>query len=257
MTGPTLDEVRAAGQPPTVLARLNDEHWAGRLYMRKVSPAATWVFARLGWSPNAVTVAFIICGIAAGVVTAVGGLASAVGAAVLVQFYLLLDCADGELARWSGRFSAAGIFLDRMGHYFCEAALLVGLGFRAEGSFSLSSRWITSGLAAALLATLLKAESDGVIVARAKSGLEASHGDGALDPRGRGLASARRLASVLRLHRITQAVELSLLILAAAIADAARGGLLATRVLLLACLVVSGLMVIAHLVAIVASRRLS
>ena len=53
MPGPTLNEVRAKGQPPEVLARLNDEHWFGRLYMRKLSPYATVVFARLGWSPNA------------------------------------------------------------------------------------------------------------------------------------------------------------------------------------------------------------
>ncbi len=61
---------------------------------------------------------------------------------------------------------------------------------------------------------------------------------------------------MLGVHRITQAVELSLLILLAAIADQLRGGLTATRVLLLACLAVSALMVVAHLVAIVASRRL-
>jgi len=30
MSGPTLAEVRAKGQPPEVLARLNDEHWFGR-----------------------------------------------------------------------------------------------------------------------------------------------------------------------------------------------------------------------------------
>ena len=58
------------------------------------------------------------------------------------------------------------------------------------------------------------------------------------------------------LFRSTHAVELSLLVLLAAIADQVRGGLLATRVLLVACLVVSALMVIAHLAAIVASRRL-
>ena len=51
---------------PTVLARLNDEHWFGRLYMRRLSPYATWMFARLGWSPNAVTVCFMVCGVAAG-----------------------------------------------------------------------------------------------------------------------------------------------------------------------------------------------
>ena len=68
MSGPTLAELRAGGQPSAVIDRLNDEHWAGRLYMRRFSPWATWVFARLGWSPNAVTVAFIVCGVAAGVV---------------------------------------------------------------------------------------------------------------------------------------------------------------------------------------------
>ena len=72
MSGPSLADVRATGQPPQVLARLNDEHWAGRLYMRRVSPYATVAFARLGWSPNAVTVAFMVSGVAAGVVAAVG-----------------------------------------------------------------------------------------------------------------------------------------------------------------------------------------
>jgi hypothetical protein len=69
-------------------------------------------------------------------------------------------------------------------------------------------------------------------------------------------ALARRLAAGLRLHRIIQAVELSVLILIAAIVDAAAGGLAATRVLTIGCLVIAALMVVAHLVAIVASRRL-
>ena len=67
---------------------------------------------------------------------------------------------------------------------------------------------------------------------------------------------ARRLASALRVHRIIQAVELSVLILLAAIADAALGNLTATRVLTVAALAVGVLMTVAHLVAIVASRRL-
>ena len=61
---------------------------------------------------------------------------------------------------------------------------------------------------------------------------------------------------MLRIHRITQAVELSVLILLAAIVDSIRGGLTATRVLMLACLAVAALMVVAHLVAVMASRRL-
>jgi phosphatidylglycerophosphate synthase len=256
MSGPSLAELREKGQPQWVLDRVNDEHWLGRLYGRKLSPYATWVFARLGWSPNAVTVAFIVCGIAAGVVIAFGGLATAIAGAVLVQLYLIFDCSDGELARWTGRKSAGGVYLDLIGHYLGESALLVGLGFRAQGHLTAAGDYVTAGLAAALLAMLVKAETDNVIVARAKSGLPIAHDDEALAPTRAGLARARKLASVLRIHRITQAVELSILVLIAAIIDSARGGLAATRILLLGCLVVAGLMVLAHLVATMASRRL-
>jgi phosphatidylglycerophosphate synthase len=256
MSGPSLAEVKATGQPPEVISRLNDEHWAGRLYMRRVSPRATWIFARLGWSPNAVTTGFIACGVAAGVVAALGGLASAVGAALLIQAYLLLDCADGELARWRGQTSVTGVYLDGIGHYLGETALLAGLGIRAQGHLAWAGGYVSAGLAAGLLAALVKAETDNVIVARAKCGLGGSHDAAALTPRSGGLALARRLAAAFRMHRVIQAVELSALILIAAVIDAAHGGLTATRVLVVACLVIAGVMVVAHLVAIIASRRL-
>ncbi len=256
MSGPSVADVRATGQPPQVLARLNDEHWAGRLYMRRVSPYATVAFARLGWSPNAVTVAFIISGVAAGVVAAIPGLAAAVGVVLLIQLYLLFDCSDGELARYTGRISATGVYLDRMGHYIAEAVLLAGLGVRAQGHFALAGGYVSAGLAAAVCATLIKAETDSITVARASAGLTETHDDQALAPRSQGLALARRLAAALRVNRIIQAVELSFLILVAAIADAVTGSLTATRVLDVAALAVGVLMAIAHLVAIVASRRL-
>jgi phosphatidylglycerophosphate synthase len=256
MTRAVLDEVRAAGQPPDVLARLNDEHWMGRLYMRRVSPYATLAFARMGWTPNMVTVAFMLAGVLAGLLTAVPGLAAAFGVFVLIQLYLLFDCSDGELARYTRRFSPAGIYLDRMGHYVGEALLLAGLGVRAQGSLRLSGGYVTAGLVAALAATLIKAETDLVAVARAGSGLAGKHDDAALVPRSSGLAVARRLASALKVHRMIQAIELSALILVAAIADAATGTLAATRVLTIVALIVGVLIAVAHLVAIMASSRL-
>jgi phosphatidylglycerophosphate synthase len=225
--------------------------------MRKISPGATWVLARMGWSPNAVTLAFIVCGVAAGVVIALGGLATAIVGAVLVQLALLFDCSDGELARLTKRTSAGGIYLDRVGHYLCESAMLIGLGLRAQGHLTTSGRYVTAGLFAAVLAVLVKAETDNVVIARAVQGLPPSHENEALQPRGTGLAMVRRAASVLKIHRIIQQIELSVLVLLAAIADQIRGGLLATRVLLIGCLLVAALMVVAHLAAILASRRLS
>jgi phosphatidylglycerophosphate synthase len=257
MPRPTLGEVKAEGQPRWVVDRVNDEHLFGRLYMRKLSPRVTWLLARLGWSPNAVTLAFIACGVAGGVVIAFGGLATALIAAVLVQLALLFDCSDGELARLTKRSSAGGIYLDRVGHYLCEAAMLTGLGFRAQGHLTTSGTYVTAGLAAALLAMLVKAETDNVIVARSVHGLSTGHDNEALQPRGSGLAVVRRAASLLKVHRIIQQIELSVLVVLAAIADTIRGDLLATRVLLVACLIVAALMVVAHLLAIMASRRLA
>jgi pantothenate synthetase len=104
--------------------------------------------------------------------------------------------------------------------------------------------------------TLIKAETDGVVVARASAGLAASHENEALAPRSQGLALARRLASVLKVHRAIQAAELSALILITAIIDVGLGSLAATRVLVITALVIGLVIAAAHLVAIVASRRL-
>src|SRR6266536_4616193 len=257
MSGPSLAELRAVGQPESVTARRNEEHWAGRYYMRRLSPYGTWLFARLGWSPNGVTWLMIVIGVAAGVVLAVPGFGAAVGAALLIQLYLLLDCSDGELARWSSRTSVTGIYLDRIGHYLAEAVLLAGLGVRAQGHFTLAGGYVSAGLAAAVCAILIKAETDNVTVARAKAGLPglatqdgavragadapgaagagvagsaaaagvagsaAGAVDAAAEPVSASLARARRLTAALRLHRMIQAVELSLLAVVAAVIDAA------------------------------------
>ncbi|ROO90065.1 CDP-alcohol phosphatidyltransferase-like enzyme [Actinocorallia herbida] len=226
----SLKEIREKGQPPGLKERRNEEHWAGRLYARSVSPYLTWLLLRMGLSPNQMTYLMILCGIGAGVVFGVGtGIASAVVGVVLVQLYLVLDCSDGEAARVTGRTSITGVFLDRLGHYFSEVSILIGLGFRAQAQagwiFAEGGWWVTLGVAAALGAALIKAETDNVVVARAKAGLPADPegGDRALRPTSTWLALARQAASLLKFHRIIGAIELSLLILVAAILDKVLG----------------------------------
>ncbi|GAB3652465.1 CDP-alcohol phosphatidyltransferase family protein [Actinocorallia lasiicapitis] len=280
----TLAEIRSEGQPPGLKERRNEEHWAGRLYGRSVSPYLTWVALRVGMSPNQLTYLMILSGIGAGVVFSLGtGLVSAIVGALLVQLYLILDCSDGEVARVTGKTSIIGVFLDRIGHYMSEVAILIGLGFRAQGAWE-SGGWVELGLVAALGAALIKAETDNVVVARAKSGLPADPegGDRALRPTSTGLALARQLASMLKFHRIIGAVELSLLIVVAAVADKildltpsrtvemhyldmpSSGSELVssgddwtvTRGLMVAVAAVAVLQTVLHLVSIVASRRL-
>ena len=114
-------ELRAVAQPADVVGRSSGEHWAGRLYGRRVSIHITRAAPRLGLSPNAVTAVLIVVGLGGAAVLAVGGLWPAIVGVVLVQLYLVLDCVDGEVARWTGQTSVKGIYLDRLGHYLVEA----------------------------------------------------------------------------------------------------------------------------------------
>jgi phosphatidylglycerophosphate synthase len=254
-------DIRRYGQPPGLKDRRNEEHWAGRLYMRSLSPYFGWVFLRLGLSPNQLTYLMMLSGVVAGAVVSLPAnhLGTALGGAVLIQLYLLLDCVDGEVARYLRQTSVAGVYLDRIGHYLSEVSLLVGLGFMAQNGWE-NGGWVELGLLAALGAALIKAETDNVVVARAKSGLPAdpAGGDRALRPRSTKIALARQAASMLRLHRIIGAVELSLLILAAAALDTVLGNddPVAVRVLTVAVAAVAVLQTLLHLVSILASRRL-
>jgi len=256
MSTPTLDELRTVVQPPEKMQRRSGEHWAGLLYMRWISLRVTRRLVGSPISANGYTYLMIVAGIGAGAALLAPGLAGAVLGALLIQIYLLLDCVDGELARWRRQTSITGVYLDRVGHYLCEAAFLVGLGFRAAHLHA--DTWTALGFTAALAVILVKSETDLVDVARARSGLPAVE-DAAAVPRSSGAARARRLASALKVHRLIGGVEASLLVLAAGIADAAAGGasgLFYTRlaVALLAAIAVA--MVLLHFASIIMSSRL-
>jgi hypothetical protein len=117
--------------------------------------------------------------------------------------------------------------------------------------------WYTVlGFAAALGAILIKAETDLVDVARAKGGLPVATEASVGQFRSGLLGLARRVVGATKFHRIMQPIELSLLALVAAVIDLVTGDLVATRVLVVACVVAAGLQTVLHLVSILASRRL-
>jgi phosphatidylglycerophosphate synthase len=254
---PTVAELRTATQPASIFARNSGEHWAGRLYMRRVSPYCTRLLLPTGVSPNGATWLMIVVGVAAAGVLTLPGLAPAIGAVLLIQVQLLLDCSDGELARWKGVSSPVGIYLDRIGHYATETALPIALGIRADGGWDSIGGWTTLGLAAAVLQLLVKAETALVHVARAESGkpLVEDRREVAA-PRRSGLARLRGLAGYLPFYRAFVAMEATLLALAAAIYDSASGTLDGTRTLVLALIAVGAVTAAGHLVAILSSSRL-
>lgn len=255
MSGPSVAELRQVAQPPGHLERRNGEHWAGVLYMRRLSIYVTWAMTKTPVTPDQLTWVMTVAGVAAGFVLALPGLWAAVLAALLIQVYLLLDCSDGELARWTGKTSLAGVYLDRVGAYFAEAAVLAGLGWRA--SEVLPDWYTVLGFAGALGAILIKAESDLVEVARAKGGLGAATEAAAVQFRSGLLGLGRRILAATQFHRIMQPIELSLLAVVTAIIDAVVGVPTATRVLVVACAIAAAVQVVLHLISIMASRRLA
>jgi phosphatidylglycerophosphate synthase len=242
---PTIAELRAATQPASIFARNSGEHWAGKLYMRRLSPYVTRLLVRTPISANAVTWLMIVVGLAAAGVLALPGLLPAVGAVVLIQLQLLLDCSDGEVARWRGQSSVVGVYLDRIGHWVTEAALPIALGVRADGD-----EYVVLGLVAAVLVLLIRAESATVIVARAEAGLPPAPDTRAVAaPRASGLRRVRRALGYVPFFRAFVAVEATLLALVAQIA-----GL--TEEWVVALVVICAITAIGHLVAIVTSARL-
>lgn len=241
---PSIAELRAATQPPEIFARNSGEHWAGRLYIRRLSPYATRLFVRAGFSPNAVTWLFIAAGVAAAAVLAIDdlGIAGVIASVLLIQLQILLDCSDGEVARWQNRFSAKGVYLDRIGHYVTEAGLPIALGIRADE--------VTLGLVVAVLVLLIKSETALVHVARAESGQPPPPDTAdAAAPRAGVLRGLRRALRAIPFYRAFVAMEFTLLALVAELLDE-------TDTLLVVLVPVAAITALGHLVAILTSDRL-
>jgi phosphatidylglycerophosphate synthase len=257
LSAPSIAELRAVTQPESLLARPGAEHWAGRLYMRRLSPYVTRLLLATPLSPNAVTALMIPVGLLAALSLSFSGLVPAIGAVLLVQVQLLLDCCDGEVARWRQKFSPAGIYLDQVAHYSTEAALPAALGVRADGGWDSIGGWTAVGLAVSVLILLLKSETHLVQVARARSAQPiAERAPDPTAPESPGRLRLRHGVRLLPFVRPFQAVEATLLALAAAVADAVAGGLVGSRALLLVLVGAGLIAVCGHLLAVLASDRL-
>src|SRR3954469_22570296 len=195
MSKPSISELRAATQPSSIFERNSGEHWEGRIFMRRWSPYLTRLLIRTPITPNGVTWLMILAGVLAAGALTVPGVGWAVVAFLLIQLQLLLDCSDGEVARWRGVSSPKGIYLDRIAHYVTEAALPIALGVRADGGWDSLGTYTALGLVIAVLVLLIKAETALVFVARAESGRPpAADTVEVAAPRSGALRTARRAA---------------------------------------------------------------
>lgn len=256
---PSIAQLREITQPPAVRGRRTAEHWTGDLYMRDLSPYVTRVLLPTGISANGVTWLMIASGWLAAVALLLVGVLGAVLAVIGTQLQMMWDAADGEVARWRGTSSPMGVFLDKVGHYTVETLIALALGVRAAGGIGGIRHhlgWVTLGALLAWLLCLNKALNDMVHAARAAADLERLPDTAQVStPRSGVLARLRGAARFVPFHRIYHSIELTIIILVAAVIDAVAGDLDGTRVLLAVVVPLALLSVVGHFLAIVTSNR--
>ena len=107
-----------------------DDGFYSTFVVRRLSRRLTPLALRWGLRPNQVTVASLLIGLTAAASFAAGGRVGLVAGALLLQLSLVVDCVDGEVARYTRAFTSLGAWLDastdRVKEYACYAGLAIG-----------------------------------------------------------------------------------------------------------------------------------
>lgn len=92
----------------------NDEWWSSFV----TSPLAiviNWFVVDIKWlTPNLITLFSLITALVASVLIVVGGEINFIAAAILINFAHILDCMDGQMAKYRGVSSRFGNFFDKV-----------------------------------------------------------------------------------------------------------------------------------------------
>ncbi|MGB8022233.1 MAG: DUF5941 domain-containing protein [Candidatus Nanopelagicales bacterium] len=127
-----LAELDGMDQARVLLERANrpDDGFYSTFVLRRASKPVTATALRLGLSPNQISLFSLAVGLCAAACFAVGSWPALLAGAVLMQASLIIDCVDGEVARFTRSFSDLGAWLDaatdRVKEYAAYAGLAAG-----------------------------------------------------------------------------------------------------------------------------------
>lgn len=252
---PSIATIREIGQPHAIRSRATAEHWSADLYWRRISPYLTQTFIRWGLSADAVTVGVIFVGWLAVLSLLIPSIAGPLLAAIFAQLQMLVDASDGEVARVRGTSGPRGVFLDKIAHYTTEGGVPIALGAMLAWTMD-SALPLALGALLGFMVLLNKSFNDAVHVSRSKVGMPTvADSTEARAINNSVLGLARKAFNLVPLHRVYHSVELTQLILVAAIVQA----IIDQPVmwwLLIGLTAVTPLILAGHLVAILASSKL-
>lgn len=101
-------------------------------FLRKFSKILTWVAVKVGATPNQVTLLSFAIGLYSAYSFSRGTFLSILLGAFLLQLSIIVDCVDGELARYTRKFSKLGAWLDAVTDRVKEYLVFLGLAYGAS-----------------------------------------------------------------------------------------------------------------------------
>ena len=102
--------------------------------LRKFSKLFTWAAVRLKMTPNQVTLISFAIGLFSAYEFSRGTFWTIFAGAILLQLSIIIDCVDGELARYTRQFSALGAWLDAITDRIKEYLVFFALAYGAAKS---------------------------------------------------------------------------------------------------------------------------
>lgn len=101
-------------------------------FLRKFSKILTWAAVKVGATPNQVTLLSFAIGLYSAYSFSRGTFLSVLLGAFLLQLSIIVDCVDGELARYTRKFSKLGAWLDAVTDRVKEYLVFLGLAYGAS-----------------------------------------------------------------------------------------------------------------------------
>jgi len=120
------------GDVRTKRALRADDGFYSTFVLRKLSRKVSMLAVKRGWTPNQITVTSLILALVVSGFFATGWWPLMIVGAIGVQASIIIDCADGEVARFTGVSSQFGAWLDAATDRIKEYALYAGLAFGAS-----------------------------------------------------------------------------------------------------------------------------
>lgn len=114
------------------MANRSNDGFFSVFFLRKFSKLLTWLAVKVHATPNQVTLLSFAIGLYSAYLFSRGTFVTILSGAILLQLSIIVDCVDGELARYTRKFSKLGAWLDAVTDRVKEYMVFLGLAYGAS-----------------------------------------------------------------------------------------------------------------------------